>query len=342
MKPVIKSINNFEPWYKSHPYLLAAGILAAVAIVVGVSLSLPRHKEVQISPEEQARIDSAALHVALLPVHDCLPFYLAERCGLYERLGLDLRITTYQAQLDTDTALAFGHAEVAYSDIARAIMLQQDSIDVRAIAALPGELQLITPRRGRVRKLNQLHEKMVAVSRHSITDYWSDRLTDSAGMARSDIFRPQINDLRIRTDMVCNNTMDAAFLPEPFASEALIVAGNRNLSTRGLTPQLVVLLARREALADPVRRRQIGLLQQGYDQAVALADSLPALRDSLAVILRSLCLTPDTLVDSLLRRLPRFQPLAPPRQTDVEAAMSWLRSRDKIKKGYKPDSLITE
>ena len=287
-----------------------------------------------------AQRDSAALHVALMPVHDCLPFYLAECTGIYERLGLEVRLINYQAQLDIDTAMAKGHVEVAYSDLARAIMLQQDSVDVRAIAALNGDLQLITARRGRIRKLEQLKEKMVAVARHSVTDYWSDRLTDTASLQRADIFRPQINNVRIRTDMLCNGTMDAVFLPEPYASEALLRGNNLNFTTKGLKPQLVVLLASGRAMNDTSRRQQIDLLLQGYNQAVSLTDSLPAMRDSLASVIRSLCQAPDSLVDSLAFRQPRFQPLASPQTADIETVMQWLRSRDKIKKGYQPDSLI--
>ncbi len=300
------------------------------------------HSDVKVSPEEQARRDSAALHIALMPVQDCLPFYLAERTGVYDRLGLDLRILTLQAQLDTDTALANGRVQVAYSDLARAIMLQQDSTDVRAIAAFDGKMELITTRRGRIRKLNQLKEKMVAVARHSITDYWSDRLTDTASLARADIFRPQINDVRVRTDMLCNGTMDAVFLPEPYACEAQLRGNKSNFTTRGLSPQIVVLIATEEALNDTARSRQIDLLLQGYAEVVEQCKDVPGLHDSIPTLLRTLCLTPDSLTDSIARILPAFVPLSKPKQTDLEATVNWLRSRDKIKKGYSPDSLILQ
>ena len=298
------------------------------------------HNEPAPTAEELAQRDSAALHVALMPVQDCFPFYLAERTGIYERLGVDVRIRTYMAQLDIDTTLAQGHVEVAYSDLARAIMLQQDSTDVRAIASFDGRLDLITPRKARVRKLNQLKEKMVAVARHSVTDYWSDRLTDTASFQRSDIFRPQINNLRIRTDMLCNGTMDAVFLPEPFASEALVRGNTLNFSTKELTPCLVALVATQQALNDTTRRQQIDLLLKGYDEAVELLANTTAIRDSIPKLLRELCLTPDSMTDSLTRRLPRFVPIAKPQSTDVEEVVKWLRSRDKIKKGYTADSLI--
>lgn len=325
---------TFEPWYKTHPYLLISGILAAILFLVVVSLTLPRQSKNVLSPEELARRDSAALHVALMPVADCLPFYVAQRVGIYERLGLDLRIHTLWAQLDTDTALLRRRVHLAYSDLARAIMIQQsDTFDLRAVATTPGQLQLITTHRGRVRALGQLKERMVAVSRHSITDFWSDRLMDSARMAQTDIFRPQINNVRIRTDMLCNGTMDAALLPEPYALEARLRGGNQNFNTLGLQPRLTALVAPTAVLRDTARLRQLELLFEGYEQARALTDSLPTL-------LRQLCLVPDSLADTIARALPILPPLDQPHQADADAALRWLGTRGKARKGYKADTLI--
>ena len=39
----------------------------------------------------KTRQDSLALKVALMPTLDCLPFYYAQRCGLFKELGLDIR-----------------------------------------------------------------------------------------------------------------------------------------------------------------------------------------------------------------------------------------------------------
>lgn len=292
-----------------------------------------QHSE-QVSPEEEARRDSAALHVALMPVADCFPFYIAQRAGIYEELGLDLRILTLQAQLDTDTALLHRRAEVIYSDLARAIMMQQpDTFDLCAIAASPAELDLMTTRRGRVRTLNQLRERMVAVARHSITDYWSDQIMDSAHMEQTDIFRPQINDVRIRTDMICNGTMDAAFLPEPYSHEARLRGAALNFSTRGLRPRLGAFLIPKWVLSDSTRRHQLRLLFQGYELARARCDSIPSL-------LRELCHIPDSLIDTIARAMPQPAALGRPAEADAQAALRWLRSRDKIKANYHTDSLI--
>ena len=339
LKEVHNTLNAHVPWYRQHPHRVLAGVLAAIAILVGLCLMPSGSSHSGLTAEEQAQRDSAALHVALMPVHDCFPAFYAQRMGIYDRLGLDLRILTLQAQLDTDTALTRGRAELIYSDLARAIFMQQDTTPLRAVAATEGTLQLITARRGRVRQLNQLKERMVAVARHSITDYWSDRLTDTARMARADIFRPQINNVRIRTDMLCNGTMDAAFLPEPYASEALLRGNTQNFTTKELTPQLVAFVASEAATTDSTRRRQLQLFCQGYDEAVELLNR-GGVRDTLAAMYKQLCQTPDTLIDTLLKATSRFTPLRAPQQSDADAALQWLQSRGKVKKGYHADKLL--
>ena len=283
--------------------------------------------------------DSTALHVALMPCLDCLPIYYAQQTGIYRRLGLDLCILSLQAQMDVDTALLRRRAEVAYTDLIRAMMIQQtDTFDLRVTHATQGALELVTARKHHLRYLSRLKEKMVAVARHSITDYWSDRLTDTARLERDEIFRPQINDIRLRTDMLCAGTMDAAFLPEPYASEARLRGNTSHLDTRELTPRLTCFAVASWTLRDSTRKAQMDLLWQGYEQAEEEINA--GQRDSVAVWLRQVCLTPDTLVGRIVQDLPQLEPLTKPRQRDIETALQWLESRQKRHETYSARHLV--
>ena len=294
-----------------------------------------------LTAEEQARRDSAALHVAVMPVHDCLPLYWAEHIGIFDSLDVDIRLHTLQAQLDIDTALSNRRVMMGYSDLIRAIMLwQSDTCSTLAIAATTGDLDLITPRRGRIRTMAQLRERMVAVARHSITDYWSDRLTDTAAMERDAIFRPQINDVHIRTAMLINGTMDAAFLPEPYASQMAVLGAKRHLSTRGLSPHLAAFIIKQEASRDTARMEQIRRCLQAYDTAARRLNDID--HDSLSTLLRDVCHLPDTLIDTIARCLPPFDALTPPRKSDADEALRWIRERGRLRQDLAVDSLITD
>ena len=53
----------------------------------------------------KTRQDSLALKVALMPTLDCLPFYYAQRCGLFKELGLEAppeRLPQQRQHLRTD------------------------------------------------------------------------------------------------------------------------------------------------------------------------------------------------------------------------------------------------
>lgn len=264
-----------------------------------------------------------------MPTADCLPLYVAQATGLFDSVGVDVRLHTYQAQLDIDTAVARGRVQLAYSDLIRARMLERDSVKVQAVAAADADLTLVTARRGRVRKLDQLKEKMVAIARHSITDFWSDQLTDSARLKRDDIFRPQINSLRIRCDMILNSTMDAAFFPEPYATQLQLQGNHTHFPTHGKQPQLGAWIATDAAMADATRSAQMKLLWQAYDRA---ADRLNrGLTDSVAAIYFRTYGVPDSLCQRLEQQLPRFQHQRPVSDADREAALKWLRGRKLVR-----------
>lgn len=291
------------------------------------------------SAEEQAKRDSLALHVGVMPTMDCLPFYYAEQMGIYEKLGLDVRLRTYMALLDCDTALARRRVEVCYTDLIRALLLQKEGHALRVIMKADGGEQLVTARSKRIKTLAQLKERMVGIARHSATDSYSDAIMDSAGLEKEAIFRPQINDIRLRCAMLCNGTLDAVFLPEPYATQAL-AEGNRRIFGQPLSasPQLMAVAMTESAYADEHRCRQTRLLLEGYNRAADALNRNPQ-PDSLRALWISIYRLSAQAIDTL--RLPHFEPAAPQHEDNVAAAIEWLRSRELLPTDFNTDSLVS-
>jgi NitT/TauT family transport system substrate-binding protein len=168
----------------------------------------------------KTRQDSLALKVALMPTLDCLPFYYAQRCGLFKELGLDIRLQTFNAQMDCDTAFARRHVDVSYTDLIRAAWMQSKGTGLYVFMQADGHHELLTAKSRRIRQTKHLKERMVAMARHSVTDLLLDTVIGQARLEPSTVYHPQINDIRLRYGMLNNATIDAAFLPEPYASQA--------------------------------------------------------------------------------------------------------------------------
>lgn len=164
-------------------------------------------------------VDSTALTIAVLPTYDCIPFYYAEQEGLFDSLGVNIRLLTYPSSMDADTAFVNGEALGVISDVVKAALWRAKGDSVKIIMALDPEISLVTCKASRLFQLSSIKERIIAITRHSILDFTCDKILESIKMQETDLNKPQINNLYIRTQMTDQNQYDGALLPEPYTTE---------------------------------------------------------------------------------------------------------------------------
>ena len=308
----------------------------ALAVISVIMMASCVKQEAMLSSEEQAMLDSTALKVAVMPVLSSLPVYYAERTGIMDSMGLDIRLQRFQAQMDIDTAIVRQHVDIAASDLIRALRLWSDTTQVRAFMAVDEPIALVALKGKRVSKVNQLKEKMVSISRLCITDYWCDQMIDSTEVSHTDFYRPQVHDVGLRTEMLRTGLMDAAILPEPYVSW-MKAAGHRELRrTDDSSPRLAVWVVRNSLRADSAKMEQIRAFRRAYDRAVEQLDAGEH-ADAVTAILQQEYGLPPQVLDSLV--LPRPKPSMNPRKEDAETAAKWLKGRGRMPRTAKTDSL---
>jgi NitT/TauT family transport system substrate-binding protein len=269
------------------------------------------------------REDSAALKVAVMPTLDCLPIYIAKDHQMFDT-AVDIRLKRFTAQMDCDTALMRGRVEGSISDLVRTERMIQQGIPLKYIAATNAYWLLISNRQLRMSNLKHLDDRMLAMTRYSVTDLLGDLAVDSAKLKPERVFRIQINDVNIRLKMLENNEMDALLMTEPQATQALLQKHKVLLDTRQLDMQMGVLAFREKGMDDQNRRRQMEVFLKGYNEA---CDSLnhygvrryqDVIRKYYPISEQALKALPDTLI---------FQRATAPREKDVECARLWLSKK---------------
>ena len=269
------------------------------------------------------REDSAALKVAVMPTLDCLPIYIAKDHQMFDT-AVDIRLKRFTAQMDCDTALMRGRVEGSISDLVRTELMIQQGIPLKYIAATNAYWLLISNRQLRMSNLKHLDDRMLAMTRYSVTDLLGDLAVDSAKLKPERVFRIQINDVNIRLKMLENNEMDALLMTEPQATQALLQKHKVLLDTRQLDMQMGVLAFREKGMDDQNRRRQMEVFLKGYNEA---CDSLnhygvrryqDVIRKYYPISEQALKALPDTL---------KFQRATAPREKDVECARLWLSKK---------------
>ena len=262
---------------------------------------------------EAMRKDSAAFKIAVLPTLDCLPFYVAEQEGWLDTLNGGVRLKYYMAQMDCDTAFYRGRVEGMVTDLARAKFLEKRGMKIRYWATNT-YWQLVTNRNSRVHQLKQLADKMVAMTRFSATDLFTDRVADSVKLDADHIFKVQVNDLNVRMQMLNNNEIDALWLPEPQATAA-------RLQKHSMGVQLGAIAFNDKEMRRSARAHQLSLLLKAYNMACDTINKYGLGRYRALIAKR--CHVKKEVVDSLSASI-RYQHARGPRQEDVTSAEKWM------------------
>lgn len=298
--------------------------------------SCAQKQEAMLSVAESKQADSLALHVALMPTLGCLPIYYAQLTGIADSLDLDIRLLRYSAQMDIDTAIARGHADIAYTDIIRAIRLS-DSVSVTSFLANEEPITLVAQKGKKVKKMQQMSEKMIAICRLCATDYWCEKMLDSAKISQDSIYRPQINDVKLRGKMMRTGLLEGAMLEEPYASWAIMQRNKKLMQTEEKSYQFAIWVTTDSLHKDSRKTEQTRKFVAAYRMAVEnINKGLYA--DSLRSILRREYEMPDSVIDSL--KLTTIKEPFLPKKKDTEEALTWLSTRNITPKKFNPDTFI--
>lgn len=298
-------------------YILATLPCLAILLIGGACHS---------TPATGSDEDSTTLRLGVLPTVDCLPFYYADSLGLFDSLGVNIRLLTFDAAMDADTAFKNGDIDGIVSDVVKAGIWNANGDSLHMAMCGDLRLWLVTAQNARLLKAGSLKEKIIGITRNSALDFFTDQILAAAKLQSIDLNKPQINNIRLRTIMVDQNQYDGAILPEPYASEAIARGAKRLDGTASLNLEQMLCVLFSDFVARQ-RKDEVDKIRTAYDQAVRAmnADTLANLLDFLPEPHR--IFIPDTLFT--------YTPLAPscePNDSLMATVRRWAEGRGLIKK----------
>ena len=269
--------------------------------------------------------DSTALKLGVLPTMECLPFYYADSIGIFDSLGIDVKLVTFEAAMDADTAFVNGCIDGIVTDLVKECIWRGNGDT--AHVAMVGDLRLwlVTAPKARLLKAESIKEKIIGITRHSSVDYFADKILESVKLQSTELNKPQINNLRLRGLMVDQDQYDGAILPEPYASEAVARGAKRLTGTEDLKLTNLLCVLFNDSVSQ-VRKDEIQKIRKAYDMAVLAlnTDTLSNVLDFIPEQQR--IFLPDTLF--------KYVPMKPSityddtMMTDVK---KWVKGRGLVK-----------
>ena len=286
--------------------------------------------------------DSTALHVALVPTMDNLPLYYAKETGIYDSIGLNVELLTYSSAMDCDTAFTNGEADGVVSDIVKANIWRSRGDSVKVVMRTDLNLFLMSTHSSRIKSVNNIKEKIMAITRNSALDYMADKVMEHIKLPLLQLNKPQINDIALRCKMTDQNQYDGAFLPEPYAMEAENNGAHRLISSSELIGNLSAVIFHDSIVAK--RNDDIHKLVEGYDIAVNRLNVLNERGDKdmiYTIKTKFISEIPDTILS-----YPVFKASSMPDAKIVSSTAEWANGRTLMKRtvsfGELVDSTFTK
>lgn len=268
------------------------------------------------------REDSAALKIAVMPTLDCLPIFVAKDHEMFDT-AVDIRLKYFTAQMDCDTAIMNRRVEIGITDVVRAERMMKAGTPVRYFTGTNAYWVLVSNRQQRISQLKHLDDKMVAMTRYSVTDMLGDMAVDSAKLEPWKVFRIQVNDVNIRLKMLENNEMDALVFTEPQYTQAMLRKPRVLLDTRTLDLKMGAIVVQSKGMDDKTRKKQMSAFLRGYNEACDSINQF-GVQNYKDVIRKRYKVS-----EQALKKLPnlKYSHAVAPREKDIEAARQWLSKK---------------
>ena len=225
--------------------------------------------------------------------------------------------------MDCDTAMIGGSVQAAFSDLVRTERLKhRNKVLMHYLTDTNLNWQLVADKGSKLKKLSDLSDKIIAMTRYSGTDLLTDMVVKKA-KPKYQVFRVQINDVLVRLAMLQNHEIDAYWFAEPQVTKALSADNNSLFNSKDAGVHLGVV-----AIMDKVRRQdEEAVFVDAYNKAVELINK-NGVKYYSALIQKYM-----KVDEAVVRALPdiKYTKIGPPRKADLIMARSYL-SNGKISK----------
>ncbi len=277
-----------------------------------------------ISSCVQTPAPDPTLKMALLPILDSLPAYVAQQEGYFKAEGINVEIISVASAPERDQLIAAGEADGMINELVSTMFINKNDTQVqivrvaRAATEKDPVFRILASKTSGITAPDQLPGNQIGISEGTVIEYVTDRLLESAGISAEEVTKVAIPRISDRLALLGANELSAAVLPDPLASLALqggavVVLDDTAEPEYGLS----VISFRTETLES--NPDLIRAYLRAVEQAVEDINTNPGQYEG---ILREKGLVPDVLISSY--QIPPFPTAAVPTGAQWEDALNWV------------------
>jgi NitT/TauT family transport system substrate-binding protein len=303
-------------------------ILTSLLLLLLLSACAP--KSATGSPTQEAAnplSSTSNLKIAVLPIIDTLPMYVAQQEDLFTQHGVNVEFVPVASAPERDQLLAAGGADGTINETLAVMLFNKEKPQMQVVryALRPteenGHFFIIASPKSDISSIDGLEGVEIGVSQGTVIEYVTDRLLQADGIAKDEIKTIAVPKISDRMALLASGELQAGVMPDPLA--ALVVnQGGRIIADDSKHPEygFSVISFRKDTIdrqPDAIK----GFLA-AIDEATTLLNADPAKYKN---VLSEQKLVPQPLLDAY--QPPVFPTAGVPTESEWQDALSWLKEK---------------
>ena len=271
-----------------------------------------------------------SLKIAVLPLIDALPMYVAEQEGLFTKAGLQVELVPVGAAPERDQLIAAGQADGMINEVLSTFFFNKEQTQVQVVryalapTAQAGHFFILASGKSGITSVDQLKGVEIGVSQSTIIEYVTERVLQAKGFQPADIKTIAVPKMSDRMTLLASGELKAAVLPDPLAALA-IQQGAVSILDDAAYPQYgFSVITFRKTVIDQHPEAIRGFLA-AIEQAVQLVNAAPTKYTSL---LSDKKLVPAPLLATY--QAPPFPAAGVPTEAEWQDALDWAKGKGLI------------
>ncbi len=171
--------------------------------------------------------ESKVLRLALLPIPDVLPIYVAEEKGYFADLGISVESLSVGSAVARDQLMQAGRIDGMINEISGAANFNRDQATVKIISIARSPIgasplfRILAAPGSKLKNVADLAGVPIGISKNTIIEYVSTRLLEAGGVAPEAISYRSVPVLPERLQLLLSGQLMAVTLPDPLAASAI-------------------------------------------------------------------------------------------------------------------------
>jgi NitT/TauT family transport system substrate-binding protein len=172
--------------------------------------------------------EQTTIRVAVLPILDSLPMYVADAQGYFAEAGLQIEFVPVNSAPERDQLMQSGQVDAMINELVSIMFYNQTEpqvVAVRFARTATSEypvFRILASADSGIETVGQLAGVPIGVSEGTVIEYTTDRMLGRAGLTPDQIEIVAVPSIPDRMNLLASGQLSAANLPDPAASMAIL------------------------------------------------------------------------------------------------------------------------